>query len=545
MNRSIFLQKWLFFSILMIYTLNSTLAQSISSTSVSQTGVVSYVSKESVYVRFNSTSEIRLGDTLFQFGSRKPVLIVSKKSSISTINTRIGSTNLLIGDSILFFAKIQTLKTILKKEENLILRDGKNQIIRSADSVVRKSIPQETTTKSWLWHGNNSITSRYNQTLGSEANRGMNQQYGRFHVRGAKNDSLNSLAVHLSGNYQQFSSSFRSSEAPKAGRLYLNQAEIQWRPNSALEFRLGRGFQNGLSSMGALDAARVSYKKYQLQLEAVGGFAPNFRTHQFSTENLAYGLSLKTEQYKKTIKWDASLGWIDQYSQGQIDRRLMLLQGSIFNKKSYAYFLIENDFTQGINESRVQSTYVSMQHRWNSKWNSFFSYDTRTPWIYWRSYDQLTIDDLMEREAQRGFRVRLNYKSSKNINWGFQSTVRTTNFKKDMMLLGVNVTRSNLFWRGSSLSYRLNLADYNSLWQNAQQIIRWSMYKQNQQFSMYYRSNLYSRRIELGSIFNQNSAGLQYSFPLKKGYELDAFFEYNFQQQQQHLFCYLTLNKRF
>lgn len=545
MSRTIYLGKWLFFSILLSYTFNFSFAQVTSSKRSSQTGVISYVSKESVYVRFSSTTGIALGDTLYSAKTDMPVLVVSKKSSISTINTRIGTTNLLIGDSILFYSNVQVDKNIPQKETNPVVRDGKNQIIRSADSVIRKNIPQEPKEKSWNWHGNTSLSTRYNQTLGSEANRGMNQQYGRFNIRGIKNDSLNSLGLHLSGNYQQFSSSYARAEAPKMGRLYLNQAELQWKPASSLEFRIGRGFQNGLSSMGALDAARISYKKSTIQFEAMGGFAPNFRTHQFSTENLAYGLSLKTEHYKNTLKWDVSLGWMNQFSQGQIDRRLLLLQGSLYNKKSYAYFLIENDFTQGINQSRVQSTYVSLQHRWNSKWNSFLSYDTRTPWIYWRSYDQLTIDDLIEREAQRGFRVRLNYKSSKNVNWGFQSTVRTTNFKKDMMLLGLNVTRNNLFWKGSSLSYRLNLADYNSLWQNALQIVRWSMYKQNSQFSMYYRSNLFSRRIELGSVFNQNSAGIQYSFPLRKGYELDAFFEYNFQQQQQHLFCYLTLNKRF
>lgn len=544
MFRSIYLEKWLFFSILLSYTFNSTFAQSISSTRGAQTGVISYISKESVYVRFSSTVGIAFGDTLYSAKTKMPVLVVSKKSSISTINTRIGTTNLLIGDSILFFSKVQVLKSIPQKENNLVVRDGKNQIIRTADSVVRKNIPREPKENNWNWHGNTSLSSRYNQTLGAEANRGMNQQFGRFNIRGIKNDTLNSLGVHLSGNYQQFSSSYARSEAPKMGRLYLNQAEIQWKPASSLEFRLGRGFQNGLSSMGALDAARITYKKSTIQFEAVGGFAPNFRTHQFSTENLAYGLSLKKEQYRNTLKWDVSLGWMNQFSQGQIDRRLLLAQASIFNKKSYAYLLMENDFTQGFNQSRIQSTYLSVQHRWNSKWNLFLSYDTRTPWIYWRSYDQLTIDELIEREAQRGFRMRLNYKSSKNVNWGFQSTVRTTNLKKDMMLIGFNVTRNNLFWRGSLLSYRINVADYD-LWQNALQIIRWSMYKQNSQFSMYYRSNLFSRRIELSSIFNQNSAGFQYSFPLRKGYELDAFFEYNFQQQQQHLFCYLTLNKRF
>lgn len=541
------LKSLLFIGIVLNTSLNTVLAQNESLKSLKKlNGVITYISKESIYTRFTSTQEIQLGDTLYSQRSGIAAMIVLKKSSISTINSRIGSDKLAIGDTIFVFASNQltvvtTTDTTLSKTN---IRDGKNQVIRSADSIVRKNIPREKNEQSWNWHGYSSISSRYNQTLASEANRAYNQQYGRFNIRGVKNDSLGSLGVQISGNYQHFRSEFSRSETPALGRLYLNQAELHWKINSALQLKMGRGFQNGLSSMGALDAVRLGYKISHLQLEAIGGFAPDYRTHQFSTNIPVIGLTVRTEQYQKDLKWDASLGWMDQYANGNIDRRLLLMQASVFNKKSYLYVLLENDFTQGLGQSRLQSTYVSLQQKLTPKWNAFVSYDTRTPWIYWRSYDQLTIDDLVEREAQRGFRVRLSCRASKNVNWGIQSTLRTTNFKKDMVLLGVNVTRNNLFWKGSSLSYRLNITDYN-LWQNAQQIVRWSKHHDKTQFSMYYRSNLFSRRIELGSVFNQNSVGLQYSFPLKKSFELDVFSEYNLQQQQQHLFCYITLSKRF
>jgi hypothetical protein len=56
---------------------------------------------------------------------------------------------------------------------------------------------------------------------------------------------------------------------------------------------------------------------------------------------------------------------------------------------------------------------------------------------------------------------------------------------------------------------------------------------------------LFTRRYTLGSLFNQSYVGVQTSIPLKNRYELDAFIEYDFQQQQQQLLMYLTLNKRF
>lgn len=502
-------------------------------------GVVTYISVENVYVRFDNTQNLQIGDTLYEVRTKKPVLVLQKKSSTSTINSRINEKTIALGDS--FYAISKIIAAPIKRDTQI---NHKIQKIRFNDSLKTSNVKPKIAENKWIWHGYSSISTRYNQTFNSEANRAYTQQFGRFNVRGVKKDSVRSTGLNISGNYQHFYSQFQRTEAPKWGRVYLNQAEFSMSVSPSLDLKIGRGFQNGLSSIGALDALKLGLNIHKVRFEGVCGFSPDYKTQLFSTEVPVLGVSAKYQNHQFPIKWDVNFGWMNQFRGGNVDRNLVLLQTSAFNQNSYAFLLLENDITQGLNKARVQSTYLSVQHKLNSKWNTFASYDTRTPWIFWQTYDQLTIDDLIEREAQRGFRLRVNYKQSRNVNWGIQSTLRTTNLRKEMVLLGVNVSHNHFIWKGSTLSYRLNVTDYIT-WQNAQQIIRWSDYYKESTISIYYRSNLYSRNSKISSIFNQSSVGAQWSFPVSKRYDLDAFVEQNIQQQQQHLFCYLTLSRRF
>ncbi len=507
-------------------------------------GVVTYISAENVYVRFENTKNLNIGDTLFKTSNQKPLLVLQKKSSTSTINSRISDETIILGDSFYGVSKVVNTKLQADSQINLSSANHRIQKIRFIDTLKTTTVAPKAIANKWNWHGYTSVSTRYNQTFNSESNRAYTQQFGRFNVKGVKKDSFRNSGLHLSGNYQHFYSQFQTTEAPKWGRIYLNQAEFSTNLSSHLDLKIGRGFQNGLSSIGALDALKLGLNIHQIRIEGVCGFSPEYRTHLFSTQMPVLGLSAKYQNHELPIKWDVNMGWMNQYKGADLDRNLLLFQSSAFNQNTYAFFLLENDITQGFKNARVQSTYLSIQHKFNTKWNAFISYDTRTPWIFWQTYDQLTIDDLIEREAQRGFRFRVNYKQNRYLNWGIQSTLRTSNFRKEMMLLGLNVAHNHFIWKGSTLSYRLNLTDYLT-WQNAQQIVRWSDYYKESTISIYYRSNIYSRNSKISSIFNQSSVGAQWSFPIAKQYDLDAFIEQNIQQQQQHLFCYLTLSKRF
>ncbi len=504
---------------------------------IRRTGTVSYISNTHIYVRFSELRGLELGDTLFK--EEIPVLIVSKKSSISTINLRLDTSQLQLGDTIWYWEK-----TGLNPNEIEKARNGKNQVIQFSDTAKTKTKTKEIPSKIWDWKGNISGSIRNNQTLVSEKNRNTSRILGRYSVQGTTQSLKFPTRVSLMGNYQQYTSSFSDKNYPQLGRLYIFQAHVNTAIHSNLNVQLGRGFQNGFSSLGAIDALSARYKSGGLGVTATMGFAPNIRTYGMDLNRPTVGAAADYSGYSKYAQWSLGLAWFDQYYQAKIDRRLMVMQGSLSLDKAHVFYVLESDLTRGIRQHRWQSVFISSRYQISPKLRIFASYDTRYPWIFWNSYDQVSIENLMDRELQRGLRFRLQYRSGKNSTWGLHATYRGSQTQSNMILGGMNYNRRNLFVKGSSVSYRISIADYGH-WQNAQQLLRWRQSIRKTDFSMFYRNVVFARRYSSVGVFQQSYIGMSSGIPLKNRMEFEAFAEYDLQQQQQQLLIYFTLNKRF
>ena len=87
-------------------------------------GKVSYISSQNVYVKFESTENINIGDTLFadKRDQMIPLLVVDNKSSISCVCTPISSGGINISDEIF------TQKMVLENPqvENPLVQQEKN-----------------------------------------------------------------------------------------------------------------------------------------------------------------------------------------------------------------------------------------------------------------------------------------------------------------------------------------------------------------------------------------------------------------------------------
>ena len=65
-------------------------------------GTVSYVNAKNVYVKFYSTKELHVGDTLYTYQNEKPIpsLVITRLSSISSVCELIGNAQFKIGDPV-------------------------------------------------------------------------------------------------------------------------------------------------------------------------------------------------------------------------------------------------------------------------------------------------------------------------------------------------------------------------------------------------------------------------------------------------------------
>jgi len=515
-----------------------------SSAQVVQTGVVSYVSAQNVYVRFENTEKLAVGDSLWS--SNRPVLVINRKSSISVISSCIDSLfNIEQGDTVYH---IQNASNIVETpEEDSIKRDGLKQTILFSNTFSNREISK--TTKeiepSWDWNGNLGWSSRLNRTFVSTANRTNLRQFGRFNVRGQSPDEQNPLRVNISGNYQHYSTDFSErSDYPKAGRLNLYQAQLGYQVNDRIDVTAGRGFQPNLIGVGILDALNMNFQSDASHFGLVAGFSPDISSFQPNTQRPIFGARVGTNINKKKASFQFDLAWFDQYYEGKLDRRIINSQGSLNTDRVNFFYLLETDLSNQTLPLKLQSVYSSIRVRLSKRWSVFSSYDTRLPLIYWSSYSQKRIDNLALQERQNGWRTRLRFQANKSLSIGMNMTIRSWQTASQMYLGGIDVYQNKWFWKGGSFNYRMNIADYG-IWQNVQQLVRFRQRIKQTSFSLFYRSVLFARRYTMNSLFNQNYMGVQSSFPLPNNYILSAFAEYDIQQQQQQLIFYLTLNKRF
>jgi len=99
-------------------------------------GSVTYVTSQSVYVKFNNTAKIKAGDTLFvqQGGNLVPALKVKDLSSISCVCTPLTSTTFKVSDKVLHFRGYR----LLFVEEFLSSRVTRNCLVSlSIPRVIR------------------------------------------------------------------------------------------------------------------------------------------------------------------------------------------------------------------------------------------------------------------------------------------------------------------------------------------------------------------------------------------------------------------------
>ena len=101
---------------------------------IPEKGVVSYIASQNIYVKFKSTENIKIGDTLFikKENVLKPILVVINKSSISCICSSLNSQRINVSDVVI------TQKTVLKGPVKLVEEKTLAQKEDQSDSLANQ-----------------------------------------------------------------------------------------------------------------------------------------------------------------------------------------------------------------------------------------------------------------------------------------------------------------------------------------------------------------------------------------------------------------------
>lgn len=106
------------------------------------TGEVSFVNSKNIYVKFENTKNIKIGDTLRFINQQKACLLVKNKSSKSVICTSIFNCNINKGDVVYhkYFAKnngitvIESKKIVSTTSENIISEKQAKSALETTNS---------------------------------------------------------------------------------------------------------------------------------------------------------------------------------------------------------------------------------------------------------------------------------------------------------------------------------------------------------------------------------------------------------------------------
>jgi len=396
-------------------------------------GVVSYVSSQNVYVKFSSTENISVGDTLYMIldGKNQPALRVNNLSSISCVCVPLLSRKFITSDRIY----TNNRPVIVKEETKPTPEDTKAQISEPVNTPVKDTLLTAAAAKpirkqlitgrvsaaSYInlsdTPSGNSLRMRYNLTLNAKNignSRLSAESYISFahkskHWGEIKDNIFNGLKIYnLSLNY----------EIGKNARIYA-----------------GRKINPKISNMGAVDGIQFEIKTNAITTGVLAGFRPDNTDYGFNTSLFQYGVYVNHEHTYPRGNVQTTLAFIEQKNAGITDRRFTYIQHSNTLVKNLSFFgsaefdlyrynlkidssLLAADTLRVTNTApKLSNLYLSLRYRFSGKLSLSLSYSSRQNIIYYETYKSF-IDQLLEKETQQGFMMQVSYRPLKKLSLG-------------------------------------------------------------------------------------------------------------------------------
>jgi len=394
-------------------------------------GSVSYVTSQNVYVKFQSTESITVGDTLFMIKEAQmiPVLIVKDLSSISCVCTPISKKQLSVAD------KISTRKKIAKPEKTDVVAvvpvvPAIESLIISQDIIsVKKELPQELKQKI---SGRIAVSSYSNFSNVSDFSQRMRYTFS-LNAQNISNSKLSAEAyISFVHKYKEWSEV--KDDIFNGLKIYSLSANYAFNKNNNIW--LGRKINPKLSNVGAIDGIQYETRFKSITAGLFAGTRPDYMNYSFNAKLLQYGGYLGHDYAnKKGGSTQTSVAFVEQKNNGNTDRRFAYLQHSnsllpnlyffgsiefdLFNKVLNTQ---DSTYTQD-NTPNLSNLYVSIRYKVIKQLSLSLSYSNRQNIVYYETYKTI-IDQLLEESTMQGYMFQVNCHPAKKISFGANAGYR-------------------------------------------------------------------------------------------------------------------------
>lgn len=368
-------------------------------------GKVSYVTSSNVYVRFENTESISIGDTLKSLNDNRliPCLVVKNKSSISCVATPISDCTFTAGDPITY-------------DPRSVQPNGK-----TPPTEVRASqrVPQQVDGIRSKGKVRGGISAASYSTLSKIHGNDTKAMY-RFSLAAPRiGGSRFSFDTYM--NYRQTFLSTDSGRVHPKDVFNIYNLAFQYDASPTMSFVLGRKINQKISSIGAIDGFQGEKYFGNFYVGLLAGFRPDIIDYKFNSKLLQYGGYIGLKLEKKAISSFTTLGMLEQTNNGSIDRRYAYFQhSSSIGSKLNLFSSFELDLYNQVNADstgnpRLTNLYIFVTYRISKKVDLGLAYNSQRRILYYETLkteiERLLDDDI----ARQGIRATVNVRPAKYI----------------------------------------------------------------------------------------------------------------------------------
>ncbi len=418
-------------------------------------GKVSFVTSKNVYVKFDNTKNISVGDTLLFSDKKTTCLLVTSKSSSSVVCSILNACE-VNKDDVVFY------KYSIKSDENIVEDKTINENI---DSVKTKKKKRKESMYKSKFRGRISVSSY--STL-SDVRDNRHRITSRISLD-AKHINNSKFSFETYATYRKNLNPSESNSFQKNDNFNVYDLALRYDANPTLSLTIGRKINSKISSIGAIDGLQVEKHLGKNYVGAIAGFRPDIFDYGFNSDLFEYGAYFGRKTDYKNFYSQTTLGFIEQRNNSEIDRRYTYFQhSSTIFKKLNIFSSLELDIYNKLNNVsnnniRLTNLYTSARYRFSRQLDLSLSYDSRKRILYYETFqtqiERLLNDDL----ARQGVRIRLNVRPKEFLNVGLSYSKRfqsNNENKSDNIYTYLSLTNLPGIGGRISVNYNVNSSNY-------------------------------------------------------------------------------------
>ena len=500
-----------------------------------QQGKVSFITSQNVYVKFDRTEVIQIGDTLLTQRNEVliPCMVVINKSSTSCVCELVEGCEVEKEQNVFYSPPIEKEQSKIASNEQEEEGGQMEQIAADTMPSIKKDEKSPRFREKIRGRISAASYSNFSEKY-TDNHRGMM----RFSFRGEHlRNSPVSVEAYL--NYRQ-NYTIRSDKTMSSEddfRVY--NLAVMYDLDSSLQLTLGRKINYKASSLGAIDGLQADKQFGKFFVGGIAGFRPDLYDHGFNSDQFAYGVYTGFESRKPKWFSTTTMGLLEQQNKGQTDRRFLYFQhSSSIGRNVYLFGSMEMDLYAKIHgesmmKARLTNLYVSARYRFSRILDLTLSYDARRNVIFYETL-QTEIERLLEDEARQGARARINFRPIKYLSSGISYSKR---FQADQQNESNNIngyiSHSKLPFISGRLSLRYNWNQSRYL-ESRIMSVNYSrpIIKRKLDIDLYFRNVVYQQRTSENT-FDQQYIGGGLNYNIGRSWMMSVLYEISQRQDQR------------